>query len=436
MPYETDNRLKHYLDTHQLHREQLCTAILAADKRFSDVRPRQPRGGPDGGRDVEAVFRGDQTAYGAVGFVNGADDSKTQKRRICTKFSKDLKSALNAAKRPEVFVFFTNINLTAGDKVSLVSEAKSFGLTHCEIFDRERLRIALDAPDGFYLRLQYLGITLSDAEQASFFARWGDEIQSIISRGFQRTESALNRAIFFHEAADPLRYLTLHFELDRTYSAERIGHFRLFCSMFLKEPHHNIFGIMFGSSDKSNRMRYEEAPPSTGQLPGIKHGISSGKWEMYLADAAERDAVDGGENRSDDQNKENARYKKVGCSWSIGTDEVEFLSISYDKLDLFRFVPSISLRALNEAMFLPILNNSLAEKVRAIRIYANGYDIKEICAGEFKVDTTKFTPDIPVPFSSEELEDPWVRIRPSDKSCFNIEFFTQTPKRMFAFLSR
>lgn len=69
-------------------------------------------------------------------------------------------------------------------------------------------------------------------------------------------------------------------------------------------------------------------------------------------------------------------------------------------------------------------------------MYANDYDIKEIRAGEFKVDTTEFTPDIPVPFSSEELEDPWVHTRPSDKSCFNIEFFTQTPERMFAFLSR
>lgn len=85
---------------------------------------------------------------------------------------------------------------------------------------------------------------------------------------------------------------------------------------------------------------------------------------MYLADAAERDDIDRSQNRSDNQNKENARYNQVGCSWSIGRDEVAFLSISYDKLNLFRFVPSILLRELNEAMFLPILNRPLAEKVR------------------------------------------------------------------------
>ena len=72
MPYETDERLKSYLDTNQLGREQMCLAVLAIDKRFSDVRPRNPRGGPDGGRDIEAVFRQAQLAYAAVGFVNQA----------------------------------------------------------------------------------------------------------------------------------------------------------------------------------------------------------------------------------------------------------------------------------------------------------------------------------------------------------------------------
>lgn len=55
MAYETDERLKSYLDTNQLHREQLCLAILALDKRFTNVRPRHPRGGPDGGRDIEVA---------------------------------------------------------------------------------------------------------------------------------------------------------------------------------------------------------------------------------------------------------------------------------------------------------------------------------------------------------------------------------------------
>ena len=90
MPYQTDERLKNYLDTNQLHREQMCRAILAIDKRYSDVRPRHPRGGPDGGRDIEALFRDDLLTFGAVGFVNQANDSDEQKK----KYKKNLQATL------------------------------------------------------------------------------------------------------------------------------------------------------------------------------------------------------------------------------------------------------------------------------------------------------------------------------------------------------
>jgi len=56
LPYQTDERLKSYLDTNQLQREQMCRAILATDKRFSEVSPRHPRGGPDGGRDINSSY--------------------------------------------------------------------------------------------------------------------------------------------------------------------------------------------------------------------------------------------------------------------------------------------------------------------------------------------------------------------------------------------
>ena len=73
---------------------------------------RHPHGGPDAGRDIEATFRKEQRAYGAVGFVNQANDSNKQKTIIKRKFKSDLESALNVEEKPAVFVFFTNINLT------------------------------------------------------------------------------------------------------------------------------------------------------------------------------------------------------------------------------------------------------------------------------------------------------------------------------------
>ena len=81
MPYDTDERLKSYLDTNQIHREQMCLAVVAIDRRVSDVRHSHPRGGPDGARDIEAVFNGVQRVFGAEGFVNQATDSEEPKKK-------------------------------------------------------------------------------------------------------------------------------------------------------------------------------------------------------------------------------------------------------------------------------------------------------------------------------------------------------------------
>jgi hypothetical protein len=129
--------------------------------------------------------------------VNQANDSEEQKKVIKSKFDSDLSSAISSDQKPRAFVFFTNINFTIGEKECLIAKAKKSEILFCEIMDRERLRIALDSPDGFSIRFQYLNISLSEEEQASFFARWGDDIQSVISTGFQRIENTLNRVLFF-----------------------------------------------------------------------------------------------------------------------------------------------------------------------------------------------------------------------------------------------
>lgn len=421
MPYQTDERLKSYLDTNQLHREQMCLAILSLDKRFSDVRPRHPRGGRDGGRDIEAIYRGDQVAFGAVGFVNQANDSDEQKKTIKGKFKSDLDSAVAADKKPTAFIFLTNINLTVGEKEALTQTARRAGILFCEVLDRERLRLTLDTPDGFAIRFQYLNIALSEEEQASFFARWGDDIQSVISTGFQRVENSLNRILFLQEASDALAHLALSFELDAKYSAEEIGHFRLFCSMYLKEPKHNILSILFGSSDKSNRMRTDL--DFTAQPAGIKHGIGTGQWEQYINLEATQEMTDD----ADDDEK----YTSAGSGSRIGMSEVEFLSISYDKGGFIRFLPYVTLRDLDDAMFLPFVSKSLAEKIKAIHVYANGYKLKEVGGSEFYIDHEKVDPRFPVDFSDDELNDPWVRIRPTNASAFHVRFFEETPVRMF-----
>ena len=58
-----------------------------------DIRPRRPGGGPDQGRDLEALFENRVLAFGAVAFVNNANDSAAQKRQIKRKFRADLRAA-------------------------------------------------------------------------------------------------------------------------------------------------------------------------------------------------------------------------------------------------------------------------------------------------------------------------------------------------------
>ena len=414
MPYDTDEKLKSYLDTNQLHREQMCRAILAADPRFTDVKPRHPRGGPDGGRDVDAVFRNDQATFGAVGFVNQANDSEEQKKKIAKKFNDDLTRALEENDKLPVFVFMTNVNLTLGEKSTHIKTAKSSGLKHCEIFDRERLRIALDSPDGFSTRFQYLNIPLSEEEQASFFARWGDDIQSVISTGFERVSSTLNRVLFLQELQNPLTYLHVSFQLDKEYDANEIGHFRLFCHFGLVEPQNNINSILFGSSDKSSRMRQTDEP-FTQQEPGILNGISGGRWHGVL---------DPGDHCSEE------KLKRIGASSSVGKSRVEFITTAYGIGSFFRLPAELTLRNLDEASFAFHCNHSLATKISSIHIYSNGYKLRELGDSEISIQAVGAGLELPVEFSVDELKDPWVWILPDElASCYHLNFFDSTPSR-------
>jgi hypothetical protein len=228
--------------------------------------------------------------------------------------------------------------------------------------------------------------------------------------------------LFLQEVRDPLAYLTLRFELDRRYTAEEIGHFRLFCSMYLKEPKHKILSLVFGSSDKSNRMRQDSATDFTEQRTGVKYGVSGGQWEQHVEiEDDNHEAVE----------EEVERYTYVGSSSSVGQDSVEFLNVTYSKNSFIRFSPVLTLYDLDEAMFLPFCNESLATKVSSIHVFSNGYKLQEIRHSEFSIDRTEFDPNWPVEFSAEELQDPWVRLRPADlSSAFHLRFFESTPMRL------
>ena len=199
----TEERLHKWI-TDQAGRERMCLGILALDARFSDIKPRRPKGGPDGGRDIEAVFDNREVVWGGVGFRANVNDSGEDKKWVEKKFKADIRSAKD--KNPELwgFVFFTNVDLTSAELLNFEQYALSEGFSFIEIFYRERLRIALDSPQGLSLRFQYLNINLSEAEQAAFFAEYGSQIESLLHKGFGIIDERLKRIEFFHDCSKPL----------------------------------------------------------------------------------------------------------------------------------------------------------------------------------------------------------------------------------------
>lgn len=441
MPTDTDTKLRNWLDSNQRHREQMCLAILALDEHYSDVRPRHPSGGPDDGRDIEAIYDSERVAFGAVGFANGANDSSEQKKQIRKKFAADLTSALKAKSDLKVFAFLTNIHLTMGEQDALKQKAKKAGIEHCDILDRERLRIELDAPGGFFIRFQYLSIAMSEAEQASFLAKYGAQIQDVVTTGFQKVGKTLNRLLFLAESSDALDTLTFRFVLKKAYPASEIGHFRAFVMLSLREVRLDMFMIWFGSSDCSDRHRNDMTSESKDMTPGIGNGLSSGQWERYIR--APREDEEDEDEPADEQNPEAEkqreaeidealRFKQTSWSSGIGMDPVPALIARFrHDAGMVRFRPRLSLREFDGSMFLPFMNASLAEKLHSIQIYANGYKLDDLGPEDFRIDRSRCEPGIPSKFSDVELQDPWVRIRPANgSSTFNFRFGGMTPRRV------
>jgi hypothetical protein len=430
MAYGTDERLKSYLDTNQLGREQMCLAVLAADRRYSDVRPRHPRGGPDGARDIEALYGLQQRVFGAVGFVNQANKGEEHKRRIIAKFHDDLSEALKQPTKPEVFVFLTNVNLTIGEKDELIAEAKRRGLAVGEIFDRERIRIILDSPDGLSLRFQYLGLPLSEAEQASFFARWGDDIQGLINARFGAVEKSLNRIHFFQEANLLLSTLWVSLRFNREYTGVEIGHFRAFVFFQYGAPVEGVFSVMFGSADNTSR---NDANAETDIAPGrsgMFRGIVGAQWEQRITEDSHNVAKSAAVNAHDAEPKE--RYTKVGGYSAVGRERTRAIGLSYSKGGFIRFEPGPRLIDLNEGHYAVFVNESLVERIEVISVFANDYKLAEFTKGEFRADPASETFSVPMVFTTQELAERWMIIRPANASLFHIDFSERTPLRVYS----
>lgn len=305
----------------------------------------------------------------------------------------------------------------------MTAAARAKGIIECDIFDRERLRIALDSADGFAIRFQFLRLAMSEAEQASFFARWGDEINTLIASGFQAVHRTLDHLLFLQEAAGPIEGFAMKLELDREYTGEELGHIRAFCSIYLSNLPLNILSILFGVTDRSDRGT-DGFDPLKG-VAGARHGLALGQWKQLVKE----EASESDEDEEDQGTSE--KYEPARSGQSVGIERSKAIFISYYTSNFIRLYPELSLNSFDRAWILPMLSASLARAVRSIHLFSNGYRLMELQSDQFEIDETSFDANVPLPFTEDELKDPWVRLRPRMGSAFVLDFAAQVPVRLY-----
>lgn len=154
---ETWHRLREW-DKAQSESERLAARLLSIEG-YDGIDPSHPLGGRDGGRDIVCKKDGQQCIV-AVYFPRG---QKTL-REIQDKFDADLANAKN--QDAKVIVFFTNQELTLGERATLEDSAPSVIV---DIYHLERIASCLDSPKGYGLRLEFASIEMTKEEQVSFF---------------------------------------------------------------------------------------------------------------------------------------------------------------------------------------------------------------------------------------------------------------------------
>lgn len=392
-PRLTDERLRAWLDANQLDRERLCLAVLRLDRRFVDVRHRQPRGGPDGGRDIQANLVDGRDVWGAVGFQNSVSDTPQERKNGKQKFKNDLTRALEENPELRGFAFLTNVNFTVTDKDELISHARSVGIEQCDIFDREHLRIVLDAPDGLSIRYQFLHIPLSDAEQAAFFGKWGTDLQSLISQSFESIEKRLARVEFNQERHRPLRHIGFLAELDGEITPETLPTFRLLISIMPPsgQPYEQLHLAMTNGDGK----------PHCG--PGVGDSIAGAFWA-------------------------NDPKKPFSTSGSVRPKKQSKFYASSGFSEFGDPARQVSLGDLDENWICFFASKQLADRIVKVELHGNAYRLWRCERDQLGFDEPNESLDWPWDVADTEMADKWVRVIPNGPT---LNFSDYTPEQIW-----
>lgn len=149
----------------QTQAERLVAALLHLEG-FEGIDPQHPLGGPDGLKDV--LCRKDGLSWVAAAYF---PTTPSTLRAIQSKFEDDFAGV--AVNNAQAFAFFVNQALTVGERQQLQVLA---GQTRTEVYHLERIRSLLDAPKGCGIRLEYLRIPMTEAEQWAFWSSMNQDV--------------------------------------------------------------------------------------------------------------------------------------------------------------------------------------------------------------------------------------------------------------------
>ena len=149
----------------QAQAERLVAALLHLEG-FEGVDPQHPLGGSDGLKDV--LCRKDGLPWVAAAYF---PTTPSTLRAIESKFKGDFAGV--ASNNAKAFAFFVNQPLTVGERQQLLLLA---GQTRAEVYHLERIRSLLDAPKGCGIRLEYLRIPMTEAEQWAFWSSMNQDV--------------------------------------------------------------------------------------------------------------------------------------------------------------------------------------------------------------------------------------------------------------------
>lgn len=257
----------------------MCLALLPLLGPFTQEKPRRPNGGPDGARDLEAIYQRSTVVWGAVGFRNGGGSDRASRRYIEKKFTSDLNQALEENPELEAFVFFTNVDLEPSKVDNCKNIAKSRNVKFVDIFDFARLRHVLDSPEGLLARLQYLDIPMSPSEQASLVAKFGSQLQSAVTARFDRVEQTLAQMENFLAFQRPIQRIDLFFRMTTNENSLALGQQAILVAISgLIAPHRQLHILCRNHLDHSQAGRSTVFwPTGWTSEPGVMNSVKYGK---------------------------------------------------------------------------------------------------------------------------------------------------------------